>query len=110
MNEQTELLREIRDLLLIVAEPALAKRDEKLREAIRNIVGRSVPRAKAVLMMDGSKSQTVIVREAGIDQGGLSRTVKALREASALGKDEDQNPKLVIALPRNFFENGGGTK
>jgi hypothetical protein len=41
MNEQTELLRQIRDLLLVMAEPALAKRDERLRASLLEIVGKS---------------------------------------------------------------------
>jgi|ERR1039458_133293 hypothetical protein len=106
MNEQTELLREMRDLLLVMAEPALAKRDEKFRAALQDIVGKSKSLAKAVFSMDGTRSQTAIKNESGIDPGQLSRCVKALREASLLGKEE--NPKLVIAIPPNFFEQSGG--
>ena len=102
MSEDTKLLREMRDLLLVMAEPALAKRDERLRAALGDIVGKSKPRAKAVLLMDGTRSQSSIKNESGIDAGDLSRCVKALREASLLGRDE--NPKLVIAIPPNFFE------
>jgi DNA-binding MarR family transcriptional regulator len=107
MNEQTELLREMRDLLLVIAEPALAKRDERLRASLTQIIGRSKPRAKAALLMDGSRTQTVIKNESGIDAGDLSRCVKTLREASLIGKDDKQNPKLVIAIPPNFFEKAG---
>jgi hypothetical protein len=106
MNEQTELLREMRDLLLVMAEPALAKRDEKLRAELQAIVGKSKLRANAVFLMDGARSQTAIINESGIDPGQLSRFVKALREASLLGKEE--NPKLVIVIPPNFFEQPGG--
>ena len=108
MNEQTELLREIRDLLLVIAEPALAKRDERLRESLTQIVGKSKPRAKAVLLMDGARSQTVIKKDAGIDAGDLSRCVKALREALLISKDDKLLPKLAIAVPLNFFEKSGG--
>jgi hypothetical protein len=106
MNEQTELLREMRDLLLVMAEPALAARDEKFRAALRGIVGKSKSRARAVFLMDGARSQSVIKNESGIDQGDLSRCVKALGEASLLKKDE--NPKLVIAIPPSFFEQERG--
>jgi len=106
MNEQTELLREIRDLLLVIAEPALEKRDKKLRQTLRGIVGRSKPKAKAVLLMDGSKSQVAIKNETGIDFGALSRCVKALRDAKLIGKDNGQNPKLITAIPSNFFDTG----
>src|SRR2546425_1009176 len=107
MNEQTELLREMRDLLLVMAEPALAKRDERLKESLRQIVGRSKPKAKAVLLMDGSRTQKAIGRQSGLDIGNLSRCVKALREASLISKDEKQNPKLVISIPPNFFDEAG---
>jgi hypothetical protein len=106
MNEETELLREIRDLLLVMAEPALAKRDEKHREALLKIVGKSKLRAKAVMLMDGIKVQSQLKSESGIDQGDLSRCVKALREAGLINKDE-KPPKLFIAVPPNFFEKIG---
>jgi hypothetical protein len=103
MGEDTELLREIRDLLLVIAEPDLAKRDEKRREALRSIVGKSKAKAKAVFLMDGSHTQSTIKSETGIDAGELSRCVKALREASLIEKDE-KNPKLVIRIQSNFFD------
>jgi hypothetical protein len=105
MTEDTELLREIRDLLLVMAEPALAKRDERLREALVEIVGKGKLKAKAVLLMDGSRSQVAIKTESGIDQGTLSKFVKALRLASLIGGgDDDKHPKLVITIPPNFFD------
>jgi hypothetical protein len=106
MNEQTELLREIRDLFRIVAEPALAKRDEKLRGVLRTIIGKRGNRAKAVLLMDGTRNQGTIRKETGIDQGDLSRCVKSLREASLVSADE--NPKLLISIQPNFFEQSNG--
>jgi hypothetical protein len=102
MNEQTELLREIRDLLLLIAEPALAKRDEGLRASLLELVGRSEVKRKAVLLMDGSRGFAVIRKESGIDQGNLSRFAKALREKGLIGPDE--LPKLVLVLPSKFFE------
>jgi hypothetical protein len=66
MNEQTELLREMCELLRVMAEPALAKRDEKLREELRKIVGRSQPKVKAVLLMDGSRTQKEIIKQSAI--------------------------------------------
>lgn len=104
MNEQTELLREMRDLLRVIAEPALAKRDEKPRKSLSEIVGRSKAKANAVLLMDGSKNQAEIYKSSGIDQGELSRLVKALR-AGALVTDDGKQPKLVLSIPPTFFEN-----
>ncbi len=69
MNEQTDLLREIRDLLQVIAEPALARRDEGLRASLREIVGKSKAKAGATLLMDGSRTQIVICKESGIDRG-----------------------------------------
>jgi hypothetical protein len=88
LNEQTELLREMRDLLRVLAEPALAQRDEPLRASLLEIVGKSKAKAKAVLLMDGSRSQTAICKESGIDEGYLSRLAKALRAKALIAADE----------------------
>ena len=101
-NNQTELLREIRDLLRLIAEPAIAKRDERLRAGLLEIVGKSQLRAKAVLLMDGSKTQAAICKVAGIDAGQLSRLAKSLRAKSLIEADEKQ-PKILIDIPTDFF-------
>jgi hypothetical protein len=102
MSEEVELLREMRDLLRLIAEPALAKRDETRRSALRQVVGRSKTKAKAVLLMDGTRSRPAIRQQSGIDQGDLSRLEKALRSNELLANDDQ--PKLVIAIPADFFE------
>jgi hypothetical protein len=102
-SEQTHLLREMRDLLRVIAEPALAKRDEKLRAALREVIGRSKGNAKAAFLMDGSRSQAAITKEAGIDQGNLSRLAKTLH-ARGLISDNEKQPKLQVPIPTNFFE------
>src|SRR5437763_16024848 len=84
MNEQTELLTEIRDLLRVIAEPALAERDKRLRTELLETVGKSKPKSKAVILMDGSKGQNEIRKESGIDQAQLSRLVKDLREGGLI--------------------------
>jgi hypothetical protein len=73
MAEDNELLREIRDLLRLIAEPELAKRDERFRASLRQIVGKSKRKAEAVALMDGSRSRATIQKECGIDVGDLSR-------------------------------------
>src|SRR5690554_3795556 len=98
MSEDTELLREIRDLLRLVAEPALAERDSKLRVLLLQTVGKSTRKASAVILMDGTRTQSAIAKECGIDMGGLSRLVKALREAALIGTD-DKLPKTVFPVP-----------
>jgi hypothetical protein len=104
LDDQTELLREMRDLLRVIAEPALAKRDEGLRALLLEVVGKSKARAKAVPLMDGSRSQTAICKESGIDNGELSRVTKALRAKALIAADE-KHPKLVISITPNFFIN-----
>jgi DNA-binding MarR family transcriptional regulator len=109
MSREIELLTEIRDLLQVMAEPALAKRDEKFREAIRTIVGKSQKSANAIMLMDGSRAQAAISKEAGIDPGQLNRLIKSLENNSLISADE-KHPKLRVKLPLNFFDEKGKTR
>jgi len=109
MADNTEILREIRDLLRLMAEPALAKRDERLRTSLQQVLGKSKQKAAAVVLMDGTRSQSVIRRDCGIDDGNLSRLVKALREAELIGPD-DKYPKLVFPVPANLADAVGKDK
>jgi hypothetical protein len=104
MDEQTQLLREMRDLLRVIAEPQLAARDKRLRSALLEVVGGSARRAKAVLRMDGSRSQAELYKESGMDQGGQSRLVTALR-VKELIKGDEKRPELMLSVPPNFFDN-----
>ena len=106
MSEEVKLLTEIRDLLEVIAEPAIAKRDEKLRTTLRRVVGTSNKKAAAALLMDGTRSQAVIASEVGIDRGDLSRLVKALTTANLVAGN-GKNPKLVVKVPANFFDKRG---
>lgn len=103
MTEDTEILREIRDLLRLMAEPALAKRDERLRASLHAIVGKSKQKAEAVALMNGTRSQTDIREVCKIDVGNLSRLVKALREAELIEAD-DKHPKLLFPAPANLLD------
>jgi hypothetical protein len=103
-DEQVELLREMRDLLRLLAEPALAKRDEKLRGALSTIVGKSKAKARAVVLMNGSRNQSAIRADSGIDHGDLSRLVKSLKSAALIDADE-KRPKLLVSVPSHFFDN-----
>jgi DNA-binding MarR family transcriptional regulator len=107
MGENTEILLEIRDLLRLMAEPALAKRDERLRASLHKIVGKSKQRAEAAVLMDGTRSQSDIRKQCGIDDGNLSRLVKSLREAELIEVDE-RNPKIVFPIPSDLKSNMGG--
>jgi hypothetical protein len=107
MSREVELLTEIRDLLLVLAEPALAKRDYKFRDALRKIVGKSEKSRTAVLLMNGTLSQAAIVKQVPIDQGQLSRLVKALAKETLIAPDE-KHPKLVVAISAAVFEEENG--
>jgi hypothetical protein len=96
-------LNEIRDLLRLLAEPAIAERDKKLRSELRRMVGNSVAKRKAALLMDGTRTQRAIHREGGIDEGNLSTFVKQLKAAKLISGDRTE-PRLSISVPANFFD------
>jgi hypothetical protein len=102
MEEQTELLRKILEMLTLIAEPQIAQRDQTLRAALSEVVGKGRLKARAAALMDGTRAQSVICRESGIDAGALSRLTKALREKCLIGSD-DKLPTLAIPLPPGFW-------
>jgi hypothetical protein len=100
-------VNEMRDLLRVMAEPAIAERDKKFRAALREIAGSPTgKKAKAVLLMDGERNQKKIVAECGINKGHLSTLVKKLKVAGLLSGDGKQ-PRLSISIQQNFFDDGG---
>lgn len=107
-DHSTEILSvvlEIRDLIQLMAEPAIAARDKKFRDELRKIVGNSKPKAKAVLLMNGSRIQVDIRGESGMQASNLSTLVKQLAEGKLLSGDAKM-PKLAITIPPYFFEHG----
>jgi DNA-binding MarR family transcriptional regulator len=103
VSYEIELLTEIRDLLLVMAEPALSQRDARLRASLRTVVGRGGKKVKAALLMDGTRSQSMIVKESGMDNGNLSRLVKALADAKLIASDQ-KHPKILVRVPPTFFD------
>jgi hypothetical protein len=103
VNEILSVVCEIRDLVHLMAEPAIAERDQEHRRELRQLVGSSLPKQKAVSLMDGKRTHRAIYTEAGIDQGNLSRLVKKLNAAGLLS-GEPKQPRLSIQIPPNFFE------
>ncbi|MDB4909155.1 MAG: hypothetical protein JWO05_3939 [Gemmatimonadetes bacterium] len=103
MSREEELLTEIRDLLQVMAEPAIAQRDAKLRATLRGIMGGSEKRSRAIQLMDGSRTQTEIAKESGYDRGDVSKLVKALSTATLVSIREGA-PKLLISVPSQFFD------
>jgi DNA-binding MarR family transcriptional regulator len=105
-DELLAAVRELRDLVRLLAEPAITERDKKLRAELRHLVGRSLKKSNAVLLMDGKRKQADIQRESGINQGDLSTLVKQLRAANLITTDAKRPPELTISIPSNFFEEG----
>jgi DNA-binding MarR family transcriptional regulator len=103
MSHEIELLIEIRDLLQVIAEPALAKRDARLRTALRGAVGKSAKRVKAVLLMDGTRSQAALAKDSGADKGDLSRLVKRLAVEQLISADQ-KHPRVLVKVPSHFFD------
>lgn len=99
---EIEVLRDIRELLMLIAEPQLAERDRVRREALRKIAGKGEKNVKAVLLMNGERMQSTIAKEVPIDVGQLSKLVTALREAKLLDQD-NQNPEVVIPVSEAIF-------
>src|SRR5579863_5780999 len=110
MDEQSELLkavREIRDLIRLMAEPAIAERDRNFRAELIRLVGSSAAKGKSVLIMDGTLTQAEIRQKTNVNQGHLSTLVKQLKESKLLSDDDGKKPKLAISVPPNFFDAGG---
>jgi hypothetical protein len=100
--EIRDLVGEIRDLLLPVADAHQDEYDRRQAErhaasvdAIKAVI--STPKRKeAWSLLDGSRNQTALAREAGMDQAGASRFLKSLRELGAIS--DDGNPKRLIEV------------
>src|SRR5690242_4242532 len=110
-DDSAELLvhvREIRKLLELLAEPAIAQRDEKLRTELRRIVGKSEASRKSVLLMNGQHRQKEIQQATGIHAGNLSTLVKKMKIANLLVGDV-KFPQLAISIPSNFFDKDAKT-
>jgi len=108
MDEKPELLNailEIRDLIRLLAEPAIAERDQKLRSELKRIVGGSPTKQKSVFLMDGNRTQSDLHTETNVHKGHLSTLVKQLKENKLLSGDA-KKPKLAISIPPQFFESG----
>ena len=105
MSREIELLTEIRDLLQVIAEKDLAKRDEKLRTTLRKTAGKGKKNAAAIHQMDGTRTPATIVKETGIDASQLSRLINGLAETGLIGPDK-KHPKLLVKIQPNFFDQG----
>lgn len=102
--EVLETLRKIYGLLELLAEDKIAQRDVKQRATLLDVAGKSAPKQKSILLMDGTRSQTDIHSETSMNKGHLSTLVGQLQKANLLDGDT-KKPKLAISIPSNFFEN-----
>lgn len=84
-SDYAEVLREIRDLLRPIADHFLPAYER--RQVIRTLIGGSQGRRKAWALMDGTRTQREIASASGMDEGNLSKYVKALRQAGAIDGD-----------------------
>jgi hypothetical protein len=91
--EIRDLLAEIRDLLLPVADAHTS--DYRKRESVRAALS-SESRKKAWMLADGSRTQSELVKESGMDQGNMSKFFKNLREIGAMV--DTPNPTRVIEV------------
>jgi DNA-binding MarR family transcriptional regulator len=101
-NELLQTVRQIHELLALLAEDKVAERDAKQRAKLREIVGSGKKQA-ATLLMDGSRSQKEIVNESCLSQSKVSTLISDLSHAGLLIGDR-KLPKLAISIPANFFE------
>ncbi len=58
-------LQEMRDLLLLMAEPPIAKRDENPRKQLIAVAGSSENKQVAICLMNGSRTKAQIHKESG---------------------------------------------
>src|SRR5947209_14107751 len=101
-DEIRELLVEIRDLLLPVAdayrdeyEKRLAERENQRRTEVSGLLN-NPKRARAWALADGSRSQAEIAKQAGMDAADASRFFKRLRELKAItgARSEEHTSEL----------------
>jgi hypothetical protein len=97
-----DLLREIRDLLVPIAEhyrpeyeATKAKRHAQLRETVSDMV--SSPKRRAAWdLIDGTRTQRQISQQSTLDEGSTSKLFKALRDLGAI--TDEPNPKKKVEI------------
>jgi hypothetical protein len=97
-----DLLREIRDLLVPIAEhyrpeyeAAKAAERKKLVGTVADLV--SSPKRKAAWKLaDGSRTQRQISQQSTLDEGSTSKLFKALREIGAIV--DKPNPTTTVEI------------
>jgi hypothetical protein len=97
-----DLLREIRDLLVPIAEhyrpefeATNAKRRATLKQSVADLVS-SQKRRAAWDLIDGTKTQRQISQQSTLDEGSTSKLFKALRDLGAIAYDPNPTKKVEI--------------
>jgi hypothetical protein len=93
VESELQVLRDIRDLLRPIADYYQAGYD--LRQTVRALVNGSPARRKVWDLIDGVLVQKELERQSGMDQGNLSKYLKALRAAGAIAGDP---PKRAVEV------------
>jgi hypothetical protein len=89
-DEQTDLLREIRNLLIPIAdhyqveyEDRQAARFKERQSKVKDLLS-TAARKKAWQLADGSRTQREISKQAGLDEGATSKFFKQVRDLGAI--------------------------
>ena len=85
----------MRKLLELLAEPAIAQRDAKLRDELRRIVGSSSKKQQSVLLMDGEPHADADHRANVCGSRVSLSTMVGKLESAGLLADGKKQPKLV---------------
>ena len=107
-SKSEALLAEIRDLLMVIAEPQLAERDRKIREELKKIGGGEKKQAAILAMADGNDRKNVMTIS-GIDGSNLTKLVTELTSVAAL-EPHDTVLKLRCRIPQDFFKDSKNGK
>ena len=102
MADTGELLREIRDLLVPIAEhyrpefeATKAERRRKLKQDVADLVA-SPKRRAAWDLIDGNRTQRQISQQSTLDEGSTSKLFKALRDLGAIVYEPNPTKKVEI--------------
>ena len=100
-DEQTDLLRDIRDLLIPIADhyegeyaERQAARLKEKQAKVKDLLS-TATRKKAWQLADGSRTQRQISKQASLDEGATSKFFKQLRD---LGAIDGANPKRTMEV------------
>ena len=100
-DEQTELLREIRNLLVPIADHYQGEYEERQAARFKDKQAKvsdllsTATRKKAWQLADGSRTQREISKQAALDEGATSKFFKQLRDLGAIG---GANPKRTMEV------------